>query len=574
MAIGAVVGAVVAAAMLTALPSAHPVAAPVSAPVVVDTGDQAALVKAEDDRLSHLVGDVLHHREPYLVPAAGRSLPTEVLTARAAPYDLPSLEALGAVRRMPDGARLLIRSVLVGRGARLAVAAPGATLRITSSSGGFASIVAFEGGLALSGAPGAPLSVTSWDPSTSHPDTALGDGRAYVRAFGARMDLAQVRMSDLGFWSGRTGGLAWTGSATAAATGTASGTSVERDHYGLFCSRATGLALDTVGLYRNDVDGLLVRRDSRGLVARTVTTSANGGSGIAVEDGAQGVTLDRVTASGNAVAGIRLDGGPTAKGTGPNGTGYAVTGSTISDNRAAGVLAIRTDGLVVRGDTLHGNGDGITLDGPARSPAITDDVIDTPGVAVAVRGGTVDATITGNRIGAARIGVLVRDATAHVDRNTVTAASRYGVLMVGDVGTTTVADDVLGGGGPAAVALRHPAVGALPTVTGVDDSGWRPDYVAIATRYVTEHPLVLLWALILLVPLAFRLRMRRRRREPVVAIPHPRPQPAGGGPEATTKLPVTKVTVVSGPGAAVGQPPSPPGSPDNADRARITTITR
>jgi hypothetical protein len=74
---------------------------------------QAGLVDAEDKRLTTLVSDRHSRRVPYVVAGTGQSLATEVLTPRPQPYDLPDLLRLGAAHRLPDGAWLLDRSLLV-----------------------------------------------------------------------------------------------------------------------------------------------------------------------------------------------------------------------------------------------------------------------------------------------------------------------------------------------------------------------------------------------------------------------------------------------------------------------------
>ncbi len=59
-----------------------------------------------------------------------------------------------------------------------------------------------------------PFSITSWDESAAAPDTDEEDGRAYVRVRDGILMTSYADFSDLGYWSGRTGGLAVTGSGT------------------------------------------------------------------------------------------------------------------------------------------------------------------------------------------------------------------------------------------------------------------------------------------------------------------------------------------------------------------------
>lgn len=568
-----------------------------AAPANDEQQRQASLVEAEDDRLFAIVSDRPPSDVPYEVAAAGQAVPTVVLTARSRPYDLPALERLGAAAKQPDGSWLLSRSVIVGRGAELRIQEPGATLRLASGPGGFATIVAFKGTLALSGGPDAPLAVTSWDPATNAPDVERGDGRAYVRAVGARMDLTEVTASDLGFWSGRTGGVAWTGSAGAPATGSANHTTVERGHYGIFTSRTSDVVINDTVLRDNELDGLLLHRETSGLVATGVTSSGNGRDGVTATRGAERITLTQVTASDNAGDGIRIDGSPlaaeaTAGGasTAP-GSGYTVERSTATGNADAGMLAIGAGGLVLRDNTVSGNRDGIVVRGVTDRPAITGNTVDATDFGVAVRSGVRDAQVNGNRVGSAVIAIQVTDAAATVARNEVGAASRYGVSLVGDVTGSSVAENTLAGRGLAALDVNRVDATATVGISANDESRWTVDRNELRywRDYAVDHPLLLLWLLILLLPLAARLWTKRRRRirdehaHPYVNVaPGPpvpgnsfaittltRPAPAGPRPpepaprpttqpgdatspedtSATVALPVTRVTVVSGRGA-------------------------
>ena len=47
--------------------------------------------------------------------------------------------------------------------------------------------------------------------SRPSPTTVTDDGRAYLRSIGGQISIEHAEISSLGFWSGRTGGLALTG---------------------------------------------------------------------------------------------------------------------------------------------------------------------------------------------------------------------------------------------------------------------------------------------------------------------------------------------------------------------------
>ncbi len=538
---------------------------------------QAALVDAEDVRITQITGGSPRSAVPYEVAAGPQSLPTMVLTARSRPYDLAALLRLGAAERAPDGAWVLTRSVVVGKGAALTIQQPGATLRMTSGASGFASIVAFKGALVLAGDATAPLTITSWDPVTRAPDTVPDDGRAYIRAVGGRMDVNRVAVSGLGFWSGRTGGLAWTGSATVPATGSLADAEVSRNHYGVFTSRSAGVVLSDSAVHDNELDGLLVHRETTGLTARGVTATDNGRDGVAIVRGAERITLTGVTAARNAGVGIRIDGSPLAEAataggaSTARGAAYTVERSTASDNAGGGIQAVSADGLVITGNTVSGAADGIVVRGPSLRPRITGNTVDTTGFAIAVRGGVTGARLRDNTVHSAAVGLAVTDSAAELGGNTV-IASRYGMALVGDVSGTSVIANRVTGRGLAAVDLNRIAVGATADVAGNDESTWITDRddARYWTGYAEDHPLLLLWLLILLIPIAARLWAKQRRHpaaahpyanvapgpaaslappRPPLTLVHTTPRSLPDEAPATTALPITRVTVVSGLGA-------------------------
>lgn len=544
-----------------------------AAPAVDATGDaQARIVTAEDDRVYAIVSDSPGTDAPYEVPAAAPSIvPTVVLTPRERPYDLPALERLGAAERLDGADWMLTRSVLVGRGAQLRVDAPGGTLRMVSGTAGFTSIIAFKGALTMGGAPGAPLTVTSWDPVTRAVDTAPGDGRSYLRSVGGRMDLTHVQATDLGFWSGRTGGVAWTGSAGEPGAGSATDATVERSHYGMFSSKVDGLAIDGGAVRDNATDGLLVHRQSVGVTVRGLESTGNARHGLTVSAGTERILLSGVTANGNAGTGIRLDGAPLAATSSAGGAstapgrGFTVQSCTVTGNGDTGILAAGTAGLVVAGNTVSGSPDGIVVRGAAGAPELSGNTVSADGFGIAVRDGVTDARLTGNTVGTSTVAVQVADATAVLRDNTVDGAARYAVSLVGAVDGSAVAANRLAGRGPAAIDVNRVGLGSNVAISGNDESAWTVDRddVAYWSAYVADHPLILLWLLILLLPIAAQLRARYRaeeRRHPYAHVP---PGPVAA-PSPVAPSPVDRIALARAVAAAGrttsrrGHPPVPP----------------
>jgi hypothetical protein len=113
----------------------------------------------------------------------------------------------------PDHSYLLSEDLFIDQGAALQLLSTDGPLqlRLQSNANGFTSIVSFGGTLDFEGTSSSPVSITSYDPSTGSPDRLVTDGRAYIRSIGGTVTMNYVHVSDLGFWSGRTGGVAITG---------------------------------------------------------------------------------------------------------------------------------------------------------------------------------------------------------------------------------------------------------------------------------------------------------------------------------------------------------------------------
>lgn len=514
-------------------------------------GEQDLLVAAEEQRI-YAVSALRSSGSPaFVAPATAPSIvPTAVLTARALPYDLASLESMGAARRNTAGGWDLLFSLVVERGATLRIVAPGATLRMASGTAGFTSIVAVKGTVELAGEQNRPLSIASWDPVSDRADLAVTDGRSYVRAAGGRLALTDVTATDLGFHSGRTGGVAWTGSQFEPSTGSALRTVVERSRYGMYATRTVGLTVDGGALRDNDLDGLLVHRASIAVTVRRTDVSHNGRNGITVAAGASQVTVSGISAHANATDGIRIDGAPPE-----SGTRFLVERSVLDGNGSAGIVADTATDLAVVENSVTGSRSGIVVTGTATGQVVRGNIVEADEFGIAARDGA-DTRITDNTVRTATIALQVADARADLHQNVVGSARRYGVSLVGTAGGTTVAENRFGGTGPSAIDTVRATAGATIDIGTNDQSGWTvPDREdgGRFVDYLADHPLLLLWSLILVVPVAAGLWTRHRRRAPdapddrKATVPEPRPAHGSdpGDTETTLALPITRVTVVS-----------------------------
>jgi len=180
---------------------------------------EPALVADEEDRLADVqtVGRMIQWGK---LPVFGAyrlstgSAYTLVLTRRSEPYVLTDLLTLAPQTfvREPDGSYLLGENIVIQPGARLVLSDSGPlTIRMASDTERFVSIVNLGGELEIVGTTSSPVTLTSWNRDAGQRDTTTEDGRAYVRSVGGKVTLEKATFQHLGFWSGRTGGVALTG---------------------------------------------------------------------------------------------------------------------------------------------------------------------------------------------------------------------------------------------------------------------------------------------------------------------------------------------------------------------------
>jgi hypothetical protein len=500
------------------------VAALASATRGIGAERQSGILAAEDSRLLTLVGSVQPGAPAYVQSPGG--VDTLVLTAGGPGYGLADLERLHAAEVRPDGAVLLTMPVFVAPGARLTIDAPGTTLRLRSEASGFASLVAWKAELHLAGAHGAPLRLISWDPAAGAPDTDLVDGRAYVRDVSGDMQLRYVAASHLGFWAGRTSGVAWTGSRSAEATGLIENSSFRGNHYGAFASRGRGLRVSDSHFAGNAVDGLSLHRSTAEAAVEGSSASGNGRHGFSADQGSESIAYSRVTANDNTAYGIFFSGRPLSDGQSAGGASLrtygrlAIDGGLLHGNGRAGLRV--TDGhfVDVAGTRVAGNADGIVLVGTSSPTAVRDTVVTgAHRFGITVTDGA--ATVSGNRVTGSRTAIRVRDSEASVAGNTVAQASAHGISVVGASDGSTVTDNTVGGRGPSGLDLFRLDPGTSVDASGNDVRGWTQDRDnwEYWTSFLPSHPMLLLWVVMLGLPLV-GVRRSRRHRIPLGSAPY------------------------------------------------------
>jgi parallel beta-helix repeat protein len=546
-----------------------------------DADQESALVAAEDRRILDVrtVSTLARwqnrsQKSPYrLSTPAGYTL---VLTPRSANYgfaDLLKLQPQTLVA-LSDGSYLLSEHVVVMAGAELTLSRPeGLTLRLASSSEGFTSIVSMGGRLKILGTAAKPVKITSWDTRAAKPDDVTADGRAYLRAIGGQLQISHTELSQLGFWSGRTGGLSLTGTnrpntgsldadqpsstdlpalpgkvgdttvipagplptgATTSAddsddsglsyvSGRIDNTTVTGNAFGLFVSGADGVDIDQSTFADSQITGIDFHRFVRSSIIQRTTSNRSGGDGISLGRATQGVQISQSTAKGNAhdgfvLAGEALADGPSAVGS-PTGTygNNSISNSTADGNGHYGIHVKDGFNMTVSSNHVSNSSMGIVVSDNAKNISVTSNQIS--GVdrhAIALLDGVKSSTVTGNVVEDGPI--YLRNSQAKIQGNTITGADGHGVSVVGVAAGTVISYNVVGGSGSSAIDTAR-ANGSVET-NGNSDKGWH-DTTAIVTRIkqILVQPMTLVWGFILVLVLLSMAQGLRRR--PATVGTHP-----------------------------------------------------
>jgi Right handed beta helix region len=497
--------------------------APAPLPKVSAT-QQAATVAAEDSRIRLLVHDAAAVFQPEVIPVQG-SQPTLVLTAGSGAYTYHSLVQYGALVLLPHHAGLLLDNVFVATNARLNLGGPNLrALYMESSASGFTSIVGWGGDLYFDGTAQHPMTIMGWDRTTNTPAPDASGGRSYIRDVGGKMVLADTRVSALGFWSGRTGGVAWTGSTSKPSTGGATDSIFTDETYGAFVTRGRNVTFHDDLFEFNELDGLHIHRNNTGTSVTDSSAARNGGNGFLVDPATSDTVLTADVSEHNAGDGFLIDGEPLATGASASGgsvtadTGTYLQHSAAIGNLQSGVVLEGGSGTVVRGDEICARLAGIAIrEGAINSVVTGNDVRCNPRTALEIGPAAPQTVISGNTLVDARIGMLIRSSgPVTADSNRIIGVTVFGITARGSSSRVSGQDNVISGTGFRAVDARADA--AYPALSGTQEAGWLHEVKLTVWSYLIFHPLALLW-LSILVLVIFGEFWSRIRRMP----PHPYP---------------------------------------------------
>ncbi|MBN9216261.1 MAG: hypothetical protein ABS62_13030 [Microbacterium sp. SCN 70-200] len=451
-------------------------------------------------------------------PTAVTSWNTVILHERAEAYGAGDLVALGALRQDDASTYSLVRSLVVRSGARLQLDLAGVTLRLLSDdTGAFTRVIGWGGDVVLNGAAEAPLVITSWSDSLASADTTTADRRGFVWVRNGRLEASFAVFDELGFWSGRTGGVAVTATDLGLASVSVSNTTHRNLTFGMFLSDVAGGSISDAIVVGAELSGIRITNGSSQIVVSGTTISNSGQDGVLADRASSDVTIETSTVSGATRDGIRIDGtalARTANAAGDSpvpGSTFTVRELSVSDSGSAGVSFISGNKTLVEHADISGAHAALLLEGPIRTVKVAESTFQTTGaVAVAVTGDVTDAQLISSTIAAQTTAVKVTDAILAVSANSLTVEEGAATTVSGSSSVET-ASNVLHGSGPSGIEIASTA-----HVFGTADDTSQWTFVPVPIQWLNRHPIAWLWALVLVIPvvgLPLIIARQRRHRE-------------------------------------------------------------
>jgi Right handed beta helix region len=501
---------------------------------------EAAAVAREDNRLRTMLHDSFRTFQPKIVPYS-HSLPTLLLTSGTqtvysggfryvvhgqSSYTAADLIREGAMARLPDGGALLEDNVFVASGARLELSSSDvAAIFLDTTASGSASIVGWGGSLDFRGTRHHPLTISGWNESRMTPATDTGNGRPYIREVAGAMTFENARVSTLGFWSGRTGGVAWTGLSTHQSFGGATATTFTGNTYGAFVTRGSNLRFWGDLFESSQIDGLHIHRGSVGAQASFSAAVRNGANGFHVDRATTRTVLLDDVSQHNASNGFLVDGRPlvvSASASGKSvtpGSGTRIENSAALHNGRTGILIEGGNRTLLKANEVCARLTGIALRYGASNAIVNgNDVRCGPRVGLSVGPSAPATLMSGNAVSGARIGVLVTNSgRVEMDNSLVTRGAVFGISVRGVNSVVVGKDNVFSGTGYRAVDARADAKHLALSASNTADWAYAPKGTVLT--YLEFHPLAVFWLSVAFLVIAGG-RWTRRRRLP----PHPYPE--------------------------------------------------
>ncbi|GAA4238292.1 hypothetical protein GCM10022254_53620 [Actinomadura meridiana] len=548
------------------------------------TDRRAPLVDQEDQRLLQIrsvLAALLQSGGPTAVAAKqpmifgsshGKTLVLPSLNTDQ-PYTMADLVKYGGkyVRRLPDGSFLLGIHVFLADGAKLVLqsGARPLTIRMGSLPTAFSSIVSLGGEITVKGTAQAPVRILSWNPRTGKPDTDSLDGRAYIRAVGGEFHMSYGAVADLGFWSGRTGGVALTGTdrpsseskhltkeqrhenkekreqqnknrggggggpgdieveqpggtathvpAADLVTGSIDHSTFGGNAYGLFVSGSNQTQITNIKVTNSLVDGLVMHRFTKNATIENVSVTGSRHDGFVLARATEKIRITDSAAINNGHNGFTVNGTALAEGPSASGESLETFGdSSINNSRAEnnghyGIELLGGDKLSVQNCKVVGGDMGIVVRSAATRVQISGNRLSKQvRQGISLRDGVRDASLAGNSISGPRTGIYLRDSSGKLTGNVIKGADAHAVTLLGDSDGTEVRSNTFEGSGTSAISTSRSHGDVTKKDNNTDHWTDTATLWMKARRYL--KPMNFIWGCVFIVVIVSMIRARGSRQ--------------------------------------------------------------
>jgi hypothetical protein len=491
----------------TPAPSATPAPGEVAPTPAVTPATPAEIVASHEEGLAAL--NRVAADDPQLAAAGIVILQPPQIT-----YTLADLVARGAVRQDDATTFTLLAEVIVRGGSELAIDAPGATIRMASGSDGYASLIGWNGSLRLSGAEGAPATFVAWDEQVGAIDTNVDDGRSFIRVRDGSLTATNARFDSLGYWSGRTGGLAATATTLGLTAVALTNTEHVNMHYGLFLQAVSSGAVTNATISAPAMSGIELTGGTRNVAIDGATVEGAMGTGLLVERASGNIAVTNSRFAGALEWGVDLDGRPLAAGPSASGatttrsSTVSITDTALEGNLFGGLRSRQMDALTVTRLTADSRPTAVRIDGPSIGLAVDDsDLASSEERGLLIDEGVAQAKVVNSTVSGKRIALEVVDSAVEVSRNALAVDAGHAVEVSSDA-RADIFDNVFVGAGQNSISVLG---GARIAERDNDTAQWTPQIAAVV--WLNEHPMMWMWAFVLVLPfLGLPLLARRRRK--------------------------------------------------------------
>lgn len=347
--------------------------------------------------------------------------------------------------------------LFVVQGATLAMQAPSVQeLRLDALPDTYATIVAFNSNVRITGSPAKHLWVHSWDPRTRRFDNDLDNGRGSVSVRGVgKLVVSYGTFSYLGFTFGRASGVSVNGfNIHTKGSGAVDHSTFAHNVFGAYTWEAKNMRWTDNRFIHNIVYGFDPHDRSNYFVVKDNYAAENGRHGIIFSRFCFHNLIEHNVSVRNGWHGIVIDDGRNAK-IGPSARNVVIN-NVVRDNKLVGISIDGSNHNLIRGNKISGSVIGIRIFGRSYGQAISNTVVGNTihnphWIGILIADPAIGTRLMTNTISGSIIGVAEHRArNTEIADSEITGARLHAVSLIRST-DTRILDDDLSGSGPSAI---------------------------------------------------------------------------------------------------------------------------